>query len=564
MKSTLRILLCLTLLPLLLGCTGHRRYAALLDEAEQANRVGRSLPSETQMLEVARHYDRPFHSANNRMRAYYLLGCVYRDRGEAPAALHYYNTATERADTLSKDCDYATLFRVYGQMALMYERQNMPQEELEAWERCVRNSYLAGDTLSAILGIARKTVPYYMLDDTVQVIATTKEAYRLYMQCGEKAEAARVLPTAIYTTLSHGDYSRGRRYIDLFESQSQLFDDEGNIEEGREIYYDSKGLYYLGVHNVDSAEYFYRKLLMSGYLYEGYKGLLAVYRLRTDGDSIIKYSDLHEKALLEWQAQQQADAVIQSSALYNYERHQNIAREKTQEAKLAWTFGFFSIILLVMAAVIGVMAYKRYKEKKKQQEDEYRTLSARYEEAQRKMQRQRDELVFLHKNHETLQQISTEETAKMKEENSRILAQKQEEIKDQCRLIQELQSVLSSRENALLHDDVILLSQAVADGRYNGRKISKRDWENLFRKYKKHEPYNYSKMQECRLTHQEMQVSILTHIGISTKSISILLGNSLPAVSKAKTHANQKLYGQGGALDLYKNIRKVRHDSSDM
>ena len=29
MKRSFRLLLCLTLLPLLLGCTGHRRYAAL-------------------------------------------------------------------------------------------------------------------------------------------------------------------------------------------------------------------------------------------------------------------------------------------------------------------------------------------------------------------------------------------------------------------------------------------------------------------------------------------------------------------------------------------------------
>ena len=54
MKPTLRILLCLTLLPLLLGCTGHRRYATLLDKAEQANRVGRSLTIERTKANVTK------------------------------------------------------------------------------------------------------------------------------------------------------------------------------------------------------------------------------------------------------------------------------------------------------------------------------------------------------------------------------------------------------------------------------------------------------------------------------------------------------------------------------
>jgi lipopolysaccharide biosynthesis regulator YciM len=50
------------------------------------------------MLAVADYYDRNG-TANERMEAHYLLGCVYRDLGDAPRALTSYNNAVDCADT---------------------------------------------------------------------------------------------------------------------------------------------------------------------------------------------------------------------------------------------------------------------------------------------------------------------------------------------------------------------------------------------------------------------------------------------------------------------------------
>ena len=67
------------------------------------------------MLDVVDYYDH-HGTANERMRAYYLLGCVDRDLGEAPQALECYHDAVDCADTTAQDCDYKLLSRVYGQM----------------------------------------------------------------------------------------------------------------------------------------------------------------------------------------------------------------------------------------------------------------------------------------------------------------------------------------------------------------------------------------------------------------------------------------------------------------
>ena len=56
------------------------------------------------------------------MEAYYLLGCVYRDLGEAPNALSVFHDAVDFADTTDIDCDYALLSRVHAQMADLLEK----------------------------------------------------------------------------------------------------------------------------------------------------------------------------------------------------------------------------------------------------------------------------------------------------------------------------------------------------------------------------------------------------------------------------------------------------------
>ena len=106
--------------------------------------------------------------------------------------------------------------------------------------------------------------------------------------------AAQVYPTAIYFSLIEGDYNKAKSYMNIFENQSGLFDSNGNIRSGREHYYYSKGLYYIGVWDVDSAEYYYRKLIPYGYLYEAYKGLLSVYTSRKETDSIGNSNDFNQ------------------------------------------------------------------------------------------------------------------------------------------------------------------------------------------------------------------------------------------------------------------------------
>ena len=54
---------------------------------------------------------------------------------EAPMALEYYNKATEQADTTSTDCDYAILFRIYGQMGILFDKQYLPYQVIQSFTK---------------------------------------------------------------------------------------------------------------------------------------------------------------------------------------------------------------------------------------------------------------------------------------------------------------------------------------------------------------------------------------------------------------------------------------------
>ena len=106
------------------------RYQLLKAKAE--NKLYLPMPSDSSFQDVVDYYDSKG-TSNEKMEACYLMGCIFRDRKEAPKAMMWYNKAIECADTLSKKCDYVTLFSIYGQKAEVYSRQYLHREAINAY-----------------------------------------------------------------------------------------------------------------------------------------------------------------------------------------------------------------------------------------------------------------------------------------------------------------------------------------------------------------------------------------------------------------------------------------------
>ena len=548
------VLLCLT------SCTGRSdHWLSLLEQAEEMNRNDVPFTSDSLGLALVRHYDHWWHSPHLRLRAYYMLGSAYRDAGEAPAALHYYNIATEQVDTAHADSAiYATLFRVYGQMAMIYRVQNLPREQLDALSAFSHYAWLAKDTLSYIRGIEFMITPYFEMDDTLQALQYTEKAKSLFLKYGYIQNAASVYPTAIYISLINGNIARAREYMEIFENESGLFDEHGNIEAGREHYYHSKGLYYTQVGLLDSAEYFYRKLQSFNYSLEACEGLLNVYKTKGITDSIVNYAALYKTMQEQWEATRQSEAIILSSALYDYTRNQNIAERKEKDARISHQIIMLLCTCLLIICLLIYLGYKHYNERRLEKEIKYQKLIEEHLKTQAIYQEQRYKLSKLQQEYEK----SKQDIAISNQNNSQTNTQLEKYRQEIARLsshIHHLQAQSLENMEKLRNDNIVVLFKDMSELKWNRKKPTKGEWEKLIKTYKRHLPHIYAKMEVSKLSRQELFISILSHLDFSTSDLIILLNTSKQTVSNGKLNANTKMFDERSASSLVQNLKKCTY-----
>ena len=300
--DVVRLRLALTLaLPMLVlaACTtgaGRRAvYQSVLDRAQQQNVSFDSITNVDSIQLAADYFDR-HGSANDRMRAHYLLGCAYRDMGDAPRALECYQNAAERADTLSVDCDYGLLCKIHSQMASLFHYQELYQEELKEQNIAIHYAWQAKDTLAALNVLGRKASMFYMMDEKDSTLSVTNKIYDLYNDFGDSLSANTALAPAIYVYLSREQYEKAKPLLYKYENCSHLKGRKDFKNPDFYLLYYYKGLYCLGNSQTDSAEEYFRKLISHGKTPDnrlfGQRGLVCLYKQLHKKDSIIKYADL--------------------------------------------------------------------------------------------------------------------------------------------------------------------------------------------------------------------------------------------------------------------------------
>lgn len=335
---------------LVLGCTDGGQYAQVLDRAEKQNQNWDSITGIDSIQMAVKYVDR--HGSSNEMvRAHYLLGCAYRDAGEAPNALEAFHEAADRADTTSVDCDYGLLMKIHAQSSELFRYQLLPYEmleELEAQRRCAIN---AGNTKASINAIERSAEAYQLLNMPDSIILVRMRASTMYEQCGFTEEAAQTLSPCIEPLVDRGDTAEARRCIERYETSKEFFKD-GELLPRKLVHYYSKGKYYLATNQTDSAEVCFRKLIKPGLnpqqLEAGYRGMFLLYRQKNKLDSVAKYADLQYEMTIPALAEKNKENMQQMQRLYNYSRIQREAKKTAEKSEQQESM----ILILVIAAIV--------------------------------------------------------------------------------------------------------------------------------------------------------------------------------------------------------------------
>ena len=370
------LVLAFTLLMALACCTTETersRMRAGLDSINERNRNDQ--PFTVADVEPYVKFFNDQGTPNERLLAYYLLGRAYYDHGEAPTALECYQNAANCADTLSEDCDYPQLARVYGQMAQIFYEQGLYREQLVFQRQSSRLAWKGKDTLAALMSYTQESQAYRNLNMPDSLLYICEHVSQLYRKYGYSNYSASSLFYTFSTLISRKEFDKVRTYMQIYESESELFDSLGNIQKGREIYYKIKGLYYLHTNVLDSAEYYFQKELRDGKDYNnqnaGALGLAEMYKGIHQYDSALKYSlyaySMNDSLI----GKRTAKEVERIQAMYDYTRHQEIAHQEQKKANQRTIIIWICVGMIIVGCLLTIIIIRELTRRRKAAEQKY-------------------------------------------------------------------------------------------------------------------------------------------------------------------------------------------------
>ena len=530
---------------LFFACTGEdsRLMHEALMQAKAQNENFEPFTSDSTMLRVVDYYD-AHGSANEQMLAHYLLGCVYRDLGDAPRALECYHDAVSKADTTDADCDFQRLSRIYGQMADLFYNQRSPQFEKEANQNAIRMAWKAKDTLAALNFYAHLAGVYSLSRDRDSAYIISVNACELLDKYKLSEYKYGFLHIQFGHLLEKQEYEKAKPLMNDFETKSNLFYNNGDILSGHEMYYYRKGQYFIGINMIDSACFYFRKLLSFqsdiSNIEAASKGLMEAYHKLGKPDSVMKYAQLFANANDSACLISSAEEINRANALYNYNtsrRQADAMKQKAERYKYTITIGSILAILAVLFAIYIIIRYRRNAKK------EFLELNTRYFETLDKYNQSEKDLRMLNDD------INKFKTEKEKENESLrqalALYTNSNEIKEEW-----------DAEKYLLNCDMIKHLHNLA---CKGACATDTEFGKLIELTSHHLStfHDYITAPKHSLSEREIIVCILIKLRFTPSEIAVLLECSKQVVSNIRTNINHKLFYQEGTKSLDYNLRHL-------
>ena len=518
------------------------RYELLRHKA--MNKACITFTSDSVMKEVVDYYE-DHGSANQRMLANYVLGCVYRDMHEVPLALEYYNKATEQANTTAADCDYGTLYRVYSQMGFLFSKQYLPYQLLDAFGKAEKYAYLAKDTLNAIINYQNKGDAYDYLGRKDSVVAINLRSANMFKRIGDNYNAAIALGCNYSYYIEKQDSVNAKKAFEAYFSTG--YEGNSNYGDAKAFLLCEKGRYYMFISRLDSA---FSCLNQSLKLSKSYSNkaaatkVLAQYYARVNKPVLamkyaLKTSEYNDSDLLAVRESQ----LQQIQAMYNYERNQEIARKAELKAERITMLVY---VLIAGGVVIFLLLTHLYLKQLKKKKEKILVTKHLYDDSLLKLRQKQEEL-------ELLRTVNDRKIADVIKEKEQTIKKLEDDLKD----------IRDKYSNSSLSDVDILLKESSIYKRikylelHPKEAMRENDWIELEETIEQLIP-SFIPLLKNRLNVMAYRICLLVKLEISTSSIAILLGLSSSAISKYRKVMLEKLCGRSGKpKDFDEYIRQI-------
>lgn len=509
--------------------------------AKAMNKSFVDFTTDSVMKRVVAYYDK-HGSVNERMLAYYLLGCVYRDLQDAPASLDNYYKAVELADTTSASCDYALLSRIHGAMLVLYNKESSPLMSIKEAKLAAKYAWMAKDTLAAVVAYRNQVGGYYDLGNSDSVLSISLKAHDFCRKNGLITEMYHGLNAIIDVYINRKDYKRADYYIQMMRQKSNSFITPNLVRRGSELLYYNIGRYYCGIGKVDEGIGYFRKILTADHITfnqkeAAYRGLHIAYQLKGIPDSISKYAQLFVNANDSSYRHSTVESMYNIQSMYDYQQRALKAQTENQLLWLSMALG--GVVLIFVAVVVFLYIRKQMKRRKAVLVG----INADYNKVLDEYKRSVADLKMIENNFEQYRQ------------------KKEQEIQQMNLALNSFHQVGENEnwmtEISLLDNELVNHFHAQANG--VSCKISDSEWEKLKSLVEKQQPdfIRFISAPDKGLTDREYLVAILVKLHFIPSELSLLLGVGSQQITNIRSRINCKLFGKSGAKTLDTNIWRI-------
>ena len=561
---------------LMTGCGRDRtRYTRVLDVAAQQNQAFDSITNADSIAKAVRFFD-AHGTANERLRAHYLLGCAYRDAGEAPQAVDCYLDAVAAADTTAKDCDFHLLETVYSQMADIFHHQLLLSNEIEARNKASHFAIKANEIKWYIYNLEKSANAYILMNKKDSAEAILDLANSLYLQHNLVQDALRLSKSlmCLYIDSPHKLLTL-KKLLDKYDAESEFFDINHELPPSKRQFYFYKGKYFEGINQLDSAEYYYRKVYRPNMTFAAqdpmYRGLLSVFAKRHQADSIAKYAQLYCLVNDSSIAKKDQEMTAQMVASYNYTRYQKVAMENEARAN---RIRFMLLAITSILIISSIVFWNRFQRIKKQKLQELAKLTSDYNNAIETYKKNLNTLQILDNAHQgviaNIQQELARRTSesdayrtKLNEVNCEFEATKMKLTKENEQLTTDIKRLEQQKgtphhlENSelLMNSDIVKRLKKLEATPLSS--LKEKDWVDLNREIANTFTDLFCDINNLpKNTKQKTRVCFLVALKIQDSCIANWLELKAPRVSNINSELNQELFNDNSARTLYSNLRQ--------
>lgn len=466
--------------------------------------------------------------------AYYYAGRVYRDLGDAPQALDYFQKAIEK---MQNNTDYKLISKIYSQTGTLFLYQDMYSEALKVFRKAYQYNVLAKDSMGIAFNL--RDIGRTFNRNADSALYYYQKAYHQAQKLNnqELTDIIQSEIASIYIQLKEFDLAK-----DALKSSANILSESNQSA----IYAITANLYYQ-TNNIDSASYYYRKILSCGTVYAkqaSYKGLAEIALKRHEAQAALTYIDRYLTCTDSVQKLTDTKTISRMRALYNYqskEKENNKLRATNEEQKFLITYIAIILIIIVAFTAIYIEYSKRKRLQMKVQLNKLETLKEeQYLKSAHFIEENEKQIKILEEKIQALQEINTNQGLSLQAKKEQIIS-----INKQIEAEQREQNLA---ENSLRQSPIYKFFQQAAMS--NSAKISPEDWQalqdiidNTYKNFtsRLYSIYTFSEI--------EFRICFLIKINISVSGIALLTGRSKSAIVSARKRMYAKVFQQPGTTE---------------